>query len=87
MNRLKTIAFELNKASPSGEGYDGDCVTQINTEGASEDHISVAEAIKHGANDVRADKFCGQSLQNSTITGNESTTSISTSFFVLCSIR
>lgn len=71
VNRLKTVSFELNKASPAGEGYDADCVTQINTKGASEDHISVAEAVKHGSNDIRASKFCGKSLQNSTITGNE----------------
>lgn len=65
------MAFELNKASPSGDGYDADCVTQINTKGASEDHISFAEAIKHASNDIRASKFCGMSLQNSTITGKE----------------
>lgn len=69
VNRLKTVAFELNKASPGGEGYDADCVTQINTKGASEDHISIAEAVKHGSNEIRASKFCGRSLQNGTITG------------------
>lgn len=65
------MAFELNKASPGGEGYDADCVTQINTQGASEDHISIPEATKHGSNNVRASKFCGQSLQNSTVSGTE----------------
>lgn len=68
---LKTVAFEMNKASPTGEGYDADCVTQIITKGASEDHISIGEATKHGVNDVRASKFCGRSLQNGTLTGTD----------------
>lgn len=61
----------MSKAAPQNDGYDMDCVPQIRTIGASEDHITVSEAIKHsdGTNDIRASKFCGKSLVNSTVIG------------------
>lgn len=59
----------MSQAAPNAEGYDTDCVPHIRTQGGSEDHITIPEAVKRNTTDIRATKFCGKSLANSTLIG------------------
>lgn len=63
------LSFGLSQAAPDGDGYDTDCVPRILTPGGNEDHLTIPEAIKQNATIIRASKFCGSSLANSTIAG------------------
>lgn len=62
-----TFALGSSDATTANEGYDDLCYTNINSPGRSEDYLFIAEATRQTFPNVRATRFCGNSINGVTV--------------------
>lgn len=50
------------EVTPTNEGYDELCYTNIMSPGRSEDYLFIPEGVRQSFPNVRATRFCGRSI-------------------------
>ncbi|XP_019538188.2 uncharacterized protein LOC109409219 [Aedes albopictus] len=64
---LKLFADVFDLAAGDATGYDSSCYSNIETPGRSEDYLLVPEGVAQMEQNVRANRFCGQSLHQRSV--------------------